>query len=519
MGEIAVGCLPDAPNPLPALIPLMATQTKAKKKSFKYDEDLFKESTMTFGEHLEELRKSLFKALIGVILAFILALIPPVDLANRAVAYIAEPLHAALKEFYLRQSVNRELARLKELGLEGQSSEVLKLAIQENRMIPTPIFVDAPSLVADLQGRYPTSFASLKLPHFAATDLLDAPAFCRALLTDQAAPEASPGKRIWELMSPETQGIVKKVADVADKKQVAVADKQALAEAVAKIVDDPQFFREADYAAIASSALFETAVDQLIATAHARRQAHYNAALASGHERGSPPFNRLMLSAAYPDFLAGGPHMGALLPILSWRSVDDDFRAAIKSLAAHEMFMIFIKAALVVSLVISSPWVFYQIWNFVGAGLYPHEKRYVYIYGPISLLLFVAGWLLAFFFAFKPLLGFLLYFNEKMGVDPDIRISEWFGFAIFLPLGFGISFQLPLVMLFLERIGIVTIQTYKTRWRGAILIICIASMFLTPSGDPYSMLLMAVPLCLLYVGGILLCRYMPKGRNPFAEEV
>jgi len=88
-----------------------------------------------------------------------------------------------------------------------------------------------------------------------------------------------------------------------------------------------------------------------------------------------------------------------------------------------------------------------------------------------------------------------------------------------LPLGFGISFQLPLVMLFLERIGIFSVETYLQKWRIAVLVISVLSMFLTPA-DPGSMLLMGVPLVVLYFGGILLCRTMPghapthRGESP-----
>ena len=75
-------------------------------------------------------------------------------------------------------------------------------------------------------------------------------------------------------------------------------------------------------------------------------------------------------------------------------------------------------------------------------------------------------------------------------IDPDARISDWLTFVLILPLGFGISFQLPLVMLFLERIGIFTVETYLSNWRISVLVICFIAMVLTPS-DPYSMMLMA----------------------------
>jgi sec-independent protein translocase protein TatC len=81
-----------------------------------------------------------------------------------------------------------------------------------------------------------------------------------------------------------------------------------------------------------------------------------------------------------------------------------------------------------------------------------------------------------------------------------------------LPLGFGISFQLPLVMLFLERIGVFTVSTYLAKWRLAVLVIAIVAMVLSPGGDPYSMMFMLLPLVGLYFGGVALCKWMPPRR-------
>ena len=172
--------------------------------------------------------------------------------------------------------------------------------------------------------------------------------------------------------------------------------------------------------------------------------------------------------------------------------------------------MIYIKASLVVGVLLASPWIFYHIWSFVAAGLYPRERRYVHIFLPASLGLFLSGAVLAFVFVFPPVLKFLLGFNSWQGIDPFLRIDEWVGFLLMLPLGFGIAFQLPLVMLFLERIGVFTVKAYLSSWRVAILSIFIVAMILTPSGDPYSMCLMALPLTVLYFGGVLLCRFMPR---------
>ncbi len=153
----------------------------------------------------------------------------------------------------------------------------------------------------------------------------------------------------------------------------------------------------------------------------------------------------------------------------------------------QEPFTIYLKASLLAGAVLASPWVFYQIWLFVAAGLYPRERRYVHIYLPFSVVLFLAGVSLAFFGVFQPVLRFLLGFNSWQQIDPVLRFNEWMGLLLMLPLGFGIAFQLPLVMLFLERIGVVTIRAYLSSWRVAILAIFIVAMILSPSGDPYSM--------------------------------
>jgi sec-independent protein translocase protein TatC len=174
------------------------------------------------------------------------------------------------------------------------------------------------------------------------------------------------------------------------------------------------------------------------------------------------------------------------------------------SLAPLETITIWFMVALVSGLVLASPWVFYQAWAFVAAGLYRHERRYVQKYLPFSLGLFLLGVFLCFFFVLPLTLGFLLQFNVYLGVAPTLRLSEWMGFATLLPLIFGVAFQTPLVMLFLERINIFTVQDFRAKRKMAILIITIAAAVLTPGQDPFSMLLLACPMILLYEIGILL---------------
>src|SRR5271166_786310 len=109
------------------------------------------------------------------------------------------------------------------------------------------------------------------------------------------------------------------------------------------------------------------------------------------------------------------------------------------SLGPLETITIYFMVCLVTGLVLVSPWVFYQGWAFVAAGLYRHERHYVQKYLPISIGLFLTGVILCFGFVLPITLGFLLEFNVWLGVAPTLRLSEWMSFATILPLVFGIA--------------------------------------------------------------------------------
>jgi sec-independent protein translocase protein TatC len=352
------------------------------------EEDLFKDSTMTFGEHLEELRMRLFKAIIGLVIGFVVGLYFGDDI----VKLIQSPLTDALRVYYREKSLEKIHTRLSDLRAAGtplpQDDDKLAEVVAELGLEPKQAHVSPHELLRVLQTAEPEAFRDVKLPAVEAT----------------------------------------------------------------KLASD------------------------------------------------------------------GQTQLPALEPIFIWQPIDEDLRIQPTSLSVQEPFSIFIKASLLFGIVVSSWWVFYQIWAFVAAGLYPHEKRYVHVFLPFSVGLFLAGVALAFFFVFQPVLGFLFSFNDWLGIAPDPRISEWLSFVLILPLGFGIAFQLPLVMLFLERIGIFDVKAYLSKWRISVLVIFVISMILTPA-DPYSMLLMAVPLTFLYFGGVALCRLMPRHRSPFDEPI
>lgn len=193
-------------------------------------------------------------------------------------------------------------------------------------------------------------------------------------------------------------------------------------------------------------------------------------------------------------------------------------RRYLTTLSAQEAFMVYFKVSLLCGAVIASPWIFYHIWAFVSAGLYPHEKKYVHLYLPISVGLFIGGVLLCQFIVLPGAVKALLGFNNWIDLDPDLRLNEWLGFALLLPVVFGISFQAPLVMFFLCRIRLFTYKTYLEYWRAAVMILAVFSAVITPTPDVVTLLYLFVPMFGLYMVGVLVCYLFPAPTWTEEEE-
>jgi len=454
------------------------------------NDDLFEGTSMTFGEHLEELRQVLFRALIGLVISFGIGLM----MANWVVQFIQTPLTNALDKYYRRKAV----ANLQK-NFDHENPEWVN-TIQIDGLVPTKTKFDPASLINALSIASPKRFEGAELKPYQFTEddiaLEDVPAFCKKLSTAGLSARESSARAVWKAMSTGGQSTVKRVKDKSGD-TVTVRDRRQVIAALNFAADNRK--------------LHESAIFQPARYSAPPAVTHYRSKLAVKFNADTS--RRLNHHIIADKFDQIRDPRAMLVEIVTWKQTD----VRVQALGAHEAFLLWVKAGFVCGLLIASPWIFWQIWIFVAAGLYPHEKRYVYIYLPFSIVLFVAGAALAFFFVFEPVLEFLFGFNRLMNIDPDPRISEWVGFVLTLPIGFGVAFQLPLVMLFLNRIGLVTVDMFVEKWRIAILVIFVISMLLTPA-DPISMMLMAVPLTFLYFLGVGMCKWMPKGRNPFQFE-
>lgn len=375
-------------------------------------DDLFEQSSMSFGEHLEELRRALIKAFIWLGIGTAIGLY----FSEHIVRAFQAPLEAAVREFRAAKAVEAF-----EEANGAEPTEKMTEMIKSLGMVPEVRYVD------------PASLASVADD---ANSIEDAPTDDSGDDSDEAASN--------EAESSEDEDTEEK-SDDSDTKT-------------------PE-------------------TDEVIEDALAVVMAQPN------------PWKGINAES-----------LSHLRPFIIWKPTNTNM----VSLQATEGFMVYLKAALIAGVVIGSPGIFWHIWQFFAAGLYPHERRYVYWYLPLSLLLFLAGVSLAFFGIFRLVLGFLMMYTSSLGADFTPRLTDYMSFALFLPLGFGIAFQLPLVMLGLHRFGIVSAEVFVSQWRVAVLVISFLSMLLTPA-EPYSMVGLAVPLVGLYFFGIFLCWYMPKG--------
>jgi sec-independent protein translocase protein TatC len=179
-----------------------------------------------------------------------------------------------------------------------------------------------------------------------------------------------------------------------------------------------------------------------------------------------------------------------------------------------DMFFVYLKTAFVAGLLLSSPFIFYQIWMFIAPGLYRREKRLVIPFIFFSTLLFVGGGLFGYFVVFPFGFKFFLSFeNEFLQALPSVK--QYFSLSIKLLFAFGLVFELPVIIFFLARIGAVTPSSLRKKRKYAILLSFIAGAILTPA-DVITQFMMAVPLVILYEVGIIAA--MVAGRKkPIAD--
>ena len=181
-----------------------------------------------------------------------------------------------------------------------------------------------------------------------------------------------------------------------------------------------------------------------------------------------------------------------------------------------EAFFIHMKIAFFASLLLTAPYTLFEIWRFVSPGLYKNEKKYALPFIFFSSILFGGGVLFGYFIALPPAFAFFVSFSTDF-LKPMISFKEYLDLTLKFLLAFGLSFEMPVFIFFLAKLGIVNAKMLAKQRRYAILIIFIAAAILTPSPDAISQILMAIPLMFLYEVSIFVARFARR-KKPALEE-
>ena len=179
-------------------------------------------------------------------------------------------------------------------------------------------------------------------------------------------------------------------------------------------------------------------------------------------------------------------------------------------------FMVPVKVTALVAFMIALPWVLYQAWAFVAPGLYEHEKKLALPLVVASTGLFFAGVAFCYFFVFGKVFAFIHDFAPK-SITPAPDIEAYFSFVITMFLAFGITFEIPIVVMVLVRMGLVSIEKLREARPYVIVGAFVIAAVVTPP-DVLSQFMLAVPMCVLYEAGLFLARFINVRPKDAAAE-
>ncbi len=175
-----------------------------------------------------------------------------------------------------------------------------------------------------------------------------------------------------------------------------------------------------------------------------------------------------------------------------------------------------VKVAGLFALVLATPYVLWETWQFVVPGLHTHERRFVGPFVILSTLAFYLGVLFSFFFVLPFALNFLISYGVNAGFIPQLSISQYVGFALWFLLVFGLIFEVPLAITLMAKLGWVDAPILKRYRKWAFLGAFLVAAVLTPTPDPFNQCLMALPMYVFYEVGIISAGVF--GKKKTAEE-
>lgn len=209
--------------------------------------------------------------------------------------------------------------------------------------------------------------------------------------------------------------------------------------------------------------------------------------------------------------------------LVSWTLADYLFKLVSRPIVAAgvqlnmskptEGFNLELKLAILAAVFLAAPFIIAQVWLFIAPGLYKHERRYAMPFIIFSSVLFVTGGVFGYFVAFPFALQFLIEWGRNMGLTMIISATEYFDLFVMIELGLGVVFEIPAVIFILSRMGLVSAGFLLRNTRYAILIAFIVAAIITPTTDIPNMLIMAVPMIMLYMLGVVVAFVFGKKRK------
>ena len=165
-----------------------------------------------------------------------------------------------------------------------------------------------------------------------------------------------------------------------------------------------------------------------------------------------------------------------------------------------QAFGLRLKMSAYIGIAVAMPVIVWQVWRFVTPGLYPHEKKYAIPFTVSAVVLFLGGAAVA-YYVLNPTLEFLTTIGGSQ-IEPFYTADSYVTLIVWMMLAFGVGFEFPVLLVALQMIGVLTPKKLIHWWRQAIVVIAVIAAVITPSGDPISMIALAVPMLVLYVVSI-----------------
>jgi sec-independent protein translocase protein TatC len=192
-------------------------------------------------------------------------------------------------------------------------------------------------------------------------------------------------------------------------------------------------------------------------------------------------------------------------------TLGEDGGCRLAALSPLEPLSIRIRLSLTVGLLLAMPFIAFQLWRFITPGLKPNEKRYAIPFALATTLLFAGGVGVA-FFTLPKAIGFLAGLGGS-GIVTFFQADRYLRFVLFMGLAFGLSFEFPLVLVFLSMVGVRASGAMLRAWRPAVAVSHVAAAVITPRQDPISLFAMAVPMWLFYFSAAALARFVIEPRR------